>query len=78
MKTSVIGAGPWGTAVACLLKRNNHDVKLWAFQGLLDKEIKPIEGILVTDNINNAVADSDYIFIVFNSQFFISTIDNNL
>ncbi|MEA3430775.1 MAG: NAD(P)H-dependent glycerol-3-phosphate dehydrogenase [Nanoarchaeota archaeon] len=75
MKTSVIGAGPWGTAVASLLKRNNHDVKLWAYQNILDKDIVPIEGIKVTDDIVESVKDSEYIFIVLNSQFFIATLD---
>lgn len=76
MKSSVIGAGPWGTAVACLLKRNNHEVKLWAFQGILDRDVKPIEGVEVTDNVNDALKGSEYVFIVLNSQFFISTLDN--
>ena len=29
MKTAVIGAGAWGTALACQLRRNGHDVALW-------------------------------------------------
>ena len=29
MKTAVIGAGAWGTALACQLRRNGHDVSLW-------------------------------------------------
>jgi len=72
-KIAVLGAGPWGTAVASLLSRNNHSVSLWAYQNILDKDIVPDKEILVTDNINDAVKDSEYIFIVLNSQFFIST-----
>ena len=30
MNVAVIGAGSWGTAIAQLLARNGHDVKLWA------------------------------------------------
>ena len=29
MKTAVLGAGAWGTALACQLRRNGHDVSLW-------------------------------------------------
>ena len=32
MRCSVVGAGAWGTALADLLARNGHDVKLWAFE----------------------------------------------
>lgn len=31
-RCAVIGAGAWGTALADLLKRNGHDVALWAFE----------------------------------------------
>jgi len=32
MRCSVIGAGAWGTALADLLARNDHDVRLWAYE----------------------------------------------
>src|SRR5437773_1336126 len=32
MRCSVVGAGAWGTALADLLKRNGHEVALWAFE----------------------------------------------
>ena len=32
MRCAVVGAGAWGTALADLLKRNGHDVSLWAFE----------------------------------------------
>ena len=32
MRCAVLGAGAWGTALADLLVRNGHDVKLWAFE----------------------------------------------
>ena len=31
-KTTVIGAGNWGTALAALLARNGHAVRLWAYE----------------------------------------------
>ncbi|MBW3015391.1 hypothetical protein KY330_03150 [Candidatus Woesearchaeota archaeon] len=75
VKVSVIGAGPWGTAVACLLKHNGNDVSLWAYQNILDKDIVPIDGISVTDDINSATQESEFIFLVLNSQFFIPTLN---
>lgn len=32
MRCAVVGAGAWGTALADLLKRNGHEVSLWAFE----------------------------------------------
>ncbi|HEU4643914.1 MAG TPA: NAD(P)H-dependent glycerol-3-phosphate dehydrogenase [Gemmatimonadaceae bacterium] len=32
MRCAVIGAGAWGTALADLLARNDHDVTLWAYE----------------------------------------------
>ncbi|MCF7818625.1 MAG: glycerol-3-phosphate dehydrogenase, partial [Kiritimatiellales bacterium] len=29
MKTTVIGDGGWGTALAMVLERNGHDVTVW-------------------------------------------------
>ena len=31
MKITVLGAGSWGTTLACLLADNGHDVSLWEF-----------------------------------------------
>jgi glycerol-3-phosphate dehydrogenase (NAD(P)+) len=32
MRTAVVGAGAWGTAIADLLARNGHHVALWAYE----------------------------------------------
>jgi glycerol-3-phosphate dehydrogenase (NAD(P)+) len=32
MRCAVIGAGAWGSALADLLARNEHDVRLWAYE----------------------------------------------
>jgi glycerol-3-phosphate dehydrogenase (NAD(P)+) len=32
MRCAVVGAGAWGTALADLLCRNGHDVRLWAYE----------------------------------------------
>ncbi|MFI3230976.1 MAG: NAD(P)H-dependent glycerol-3-phosphate dehydrogenase, partial [bacterium] len=31
MKTGIIGAGSWGTALACVLNKNGHEVTLWGY-----------------------------------------------
>src|SRR5438105_14559934 len=32
MRCAVVGAGAWGTALADLLARNKHEVRLWAYE----------------------------------------------
>ena len=32
MQCAVVGAGAWGTALADLLARNGHQVRLWAYE----------------------------------------------
>ena len=32
MKIAVVGAGAWGTALACHARRVGHDVTLWALE----------------------------------------------
>ena len=34
---AVLGAGSWGTALAILLARNGHDVRLWGLPDLIDR-----------------------------------------
>lgn len=31
MKVGIVGAGSWGTALACVLNKNGHDVTLWGY-----------------------------------------------
>ncbi len=38
-KVAVLGAGSWGTALACLAARNGHDVALWARDDALARAI---------------------------------------
>ena len=40
MKTAVIGAGAWGTALATLLVRNGHDTTLWCHRAERAREIQ--------------------------------------
>lgn len=39
MRIAVIGGGSWGTALADLLARNGHEVRLWAFEMSVSQEI---------------------------------------
>jgi len=39
-KVTVLGAGAWGTAIACLLSRNGNDVMLWSVEDSVAKEIE--------------------------------------
>ena len=87
MKISVLGAGGWGTTLAVLLYYNGHKVSLWEynpdyFTELLYKRenviflpgIKIPEDINITNNIEDAVADSNMIILAVPSQFLRSSI----
>ena len=39
-KLAVVGAGAWGTALACHAARIGHDVTLWAFEPEVAEEIR--------------------------------------
>ena len=40
MRCAVVGAGAWGTALADLLARNEHEVSLWAYEADVVESIK--------------------------------------
>ncbi|MFL5487843.1 MAG: NAD(P)H-dependent glycerol-3-phosphate dehydrogenase [Gemmatimonadaceae bacterium] len=63
MRCAVVGAGAWGTALADLLARNGHDVRLWAFEADVVQAINEqhenlrfLRGHVLTSSIE-AVAD---------------------
>jgi glycerol-3-phosphate dehydrogenase (NAD(P)+) len=37
---TVVGAGSWGTALACLLAEKGYDVSLWAFEKEIVERIR--------------------------------------
>ncbi len=72
---SVLGAGSWGMTLAILLSER-HNIKVWEFDKeqceLLNKErenkkflpgIKIPDSIYITNNINDAIADSEIILL---------------
>ena len=57
MRITVVGSGAWGTALACLLKENGHEVTLWSYtQNESDTiaaagENPLLPGVLIPDSI---------------------------
>ncbi|MDD5101852.1 MAG: NAD(P)-dependent glycerol-3-phosphate dehydrogenase [Endomicrobiaceae bacterium] len=85
MKITVLGAGSWGTTLACLLYSNGHDVSLWEFSkevaDKLDKDriIPFIGGENIPNNIKissdlKMIEETDSILFVVPSHFLRSTV----
>jgi glycerol-3-phosphate dehydrogenase (NAD(P)+) len=79
---SVIGAGSWGTTLACLLFEKGYDVSLWAFEKQTADEINANRtnsvyfpdatlpaGLGATSSLRDAVKDARYILNVVPTQF---------
>lgn len=85
-KVSVIGAGSWGTALACVLKDNGHDVTIWS---IMEEEIQSLkehhehvtklpgviidESIHLTTDLAEAIKQMDMIVLAVPSVFTRST-----
>lgn len=78
---AVIGAGSWGTTLACLLSEKGYDVALWAYEESLAKEINKTrinsiylpgsslpESLKVSNRIDEVVNKARYILNVVPSQ----------
>ena len=85
MKISVLGAGSWGTTLACLLENNGHQVYLWEINKQaaekLDKErVIPFIGgatipeTVVISNDLNVVKETEAVLFVVPSHFLRSTV----
>jgi glycerol-3-phosphate dehydrogenase (NAD(P)+) len=79
---AVIGAGSWGTTLACLLAEKGYDVSLWAFEKDLVEtihntginsvylpDVKLPANLKVTYEIEEAVKKSRYVLNVVPTQF---------
>ncbi|SYZ73674.1 Glycerol-3-phosphate dehydrogenase (NAD(P)+) [Candidatus Zixiibacteriota bacterium] len=80
-KLAVLGAGSWGIAIANLLFKNGHAVKLWEFDSgdcrLLQTErvhrkklpdIRIPEEILITNSLNEALEATEYLVLAVPTQ----------
>lgn len=87
MKISVLGAGSWGTTLACLLANNGHNVYLWEINKQaaekLDKErvIPFIGGATIPDSIVissdlNIINETEAVLFVVPSHFLRSTVNS--
>ncbi len=85
MKISVLGAGSWGTTLACLLANNGHQVYLWEINKQaaekLDKErvIPFIGGATIPETVVissdlNVVKETEAVLFVVPSHFLRSTV----
>ncbi|HVG22270.1 MAG TPA: NAD(P)H-dependent glycerol-3-phosphate dehydrogenase [Blastocatellia bacterium] len=76
-RIAVIGAGSWGTALAIVAARNNHDVRLWAREpevatGVNRAHRNPFylssfdlpENIRATTSFEEALAGADFVLVV--------------
>jgi glycerol-3-phosphate dehydrogenase (NAD(P)+) len=72
---TVIGAGSWGTALACLLAQNNHEVTLWSYTEQLATDInKNKENIVFLPNIkipNSITVTNDISLATTNKKIYI-------
>lgn len=90
MKVSIIGAGGWGTALACILNENLHKVQIWAFEKSVTDEINILHtnniflpGIKLPENIKavNDIAqldEPDLYFFAIPTQFIRAILVNNI
>ncbi len=79
---SVIGAGSWGTTLACLLSDKGFDVILWVYEKELAEEINKIrinktylpdvlipDDIKVTNNIDDSIKRARYVLNAIPAQY---------
>ena len=77
MKFSVIGGGSWGTAIACSIASNQHDVALWTLDEKSAKQMSELRenveflpGTILPDNVEvysdlkKALENTDIIILV--------------
>ncbi len=78
-KIGIIGAGAWGTALACMAERNGLETHIWAFEKDVVEDINlnhhnkyisdfPVKNITAHSDFN-FLQDVDFILVVTPSQF---------
>ena len=88
-KAGIMGTGSWGTALALLLYKNGHEVTLWSINNdeveELKKErehksklpgVKIPEDLRITNSMEEAVAEKDFVVLAVPSPFIRSTARN--
>lgn len=78
---SVIGAGSWGTTLACLLAEKGYDISLWVYEPELAAEMQATrvnslylpgvripDHVLITPSIGEAVSKARYVLTVTPTQ----------
>jgi glycerol-3-phosphate dehydrogenase (NAD(P)+) len=86
-RVAVIGAGSWGTALALLLCRNGHRVRMWSHDHaqidllLAERENRTFlpgfplpDSLLPTADLGSAVEDATAVLVVVPSQFFATVV----
>ena len=76
-KITILGAGVWGTALACTMARNGHFTRLWGRDGDICKmitdhqhnpkyllDIELAKGIYATTDLAEAISDAEIILVV--------------
>lgn len=87
MKITVLGAGSWGTTLACLLADNGHEIFLWEYDKKIadrlntDRTIPFIGGAVVPDSIKissdlKMIKETDAVLFVVPSHFLRSTLSS--
>ena len=87
-KVAVLGAGSWGTALACLLADNGHAVTLWSHSSEHISELKTSgknsrylpdfnlpETLLFSDDLSSLCAEHHYFLLVVPSRAFRLTME---
>ncbi|PPR60199.1 MAG: Glycerol-3-phosphate dehydrogenase [NAD(P)+] [Alphaproteobacteria bacterium MarineAlpha4_Bin2] len=81
-KITIIGSGAWGTALACVIRRNGHEAVMWVRETEVAESINKNRGnplflpgvqlehdIIATTDLVASTTDADAILLVVPSQF---------
>ena len=79
---AVIGAGSWGTTLACILSEKGYDISLWVYEESLAEEIRNTrinsiylpdiaipDNIRITHKLDEAVRQARYVVSAIPTQY---------